>query len=61
VGIKRAVAESTTLGEEEVIVLFVSHSRSTDGMERSRRLFTTLNRYAKPVSKMDIIALDEDD
>ncbi len=30
-------------------------------MERSRRLFTTLNRYAKPVSKMDIIALDEDD
>ena len=60
-GIKRAVAESTTLGEEEVIVLFVSHSRSTDGMERSRRLFTTLNRYAKTVSKMDIIALDEDD
>jgi DNA sulfur modification protein DndB len=30
-------------------------------MERSRRLFTTLNRYAKPVSQMDIIALDEDD
>lgn len=30
-------------------------------MERSRRLFTTLNRYAKPVSKTDIIALDEDD
>ena len=50
VGIKRAVAESTTLGDEEVIALFVSHSRSTDGMERSRRLFTTLNRYAKPVS-----------
>jgi len=27
----------------------------------TRRLFTTLNRYAKPVSKGDIIALDEDD
>ena len=26
-----------------------------------RRLFSTLNRYAKPVSKRDIIALDEDD
>jgi DNA sulfur modification protein DndB len=60
-GIKLAMETSTTLGDEEVIVLFVPHSRSTDGMERSRRLFTTLNRYAKPVSKMDIIALDEDD
>lgn len=60
-GIKLAMETSSTLGDEEVIVLFVPHSRSTDGMERSRRLFTTLNRYAKPVSKMDIIALDEDD
>lgn len=30
-------------------------------MQRSRRLFSTLNRYAKPVSMRDIIALDEDD
>ena len=30
-------------------------------MERTRRLFSTLNRYAKPVDMMDIIALDEDD
>ena len=30
-------------------------------MERTRRLFTTLNRYAKPVSKSEIVALDEDD
>ena len=60
-GIKLAMEKSTTLGDEEVIVLCVPHSRSTEGMERSRRLFTTLNRYAKPVSKMDIIALDEDD
>ena len=30
-------------------------------MERTRRLFTTLNRYAKPVKKSEIIALDEDD
>src|SRR5690606_2827631 len=26
-----------------------------------RRLFATLNRYAKPVSRLEIIALDEDD
>jgi DNA sulfur modification protein DndB len=61
VGIKRAVEQSDSVGDEEVIALFVHHSRDASGMERSRRLFTTLNRYAKPVSKMDIIALDEDD
>lgn len=61
VGIKRAVEQSASLGGEEVVGLFVPHSRDPAGMQRSRRLFTTLNRYAKPVSKMDIIALDEDD
>ena len=61
VGIKRAVDQHAALGDEEVIALFVPHSRDAKGMERSRRLFTTLNRYAKPVSQMDIIALDEDD
>ncbi len=61
VGIKRAVQQSAEVGDEEVIAIFVPHSRDAAGMERSRRLFTTLNRYAKPVSKMDIIALDEDD
>ena len=61
VGIKKAVLANGTLGDDEVIVLFVGHKRTAAGMERSRRLFTTLNRYAKPVSKADIIALDEDD
>jgi DNA sulfur modification protein DndB len=61
VGIKKALLEKKELGEDEVIVLFVGHKTTTAGMERSRRLFTTLNRYAKPVSKADIIALDEDD
>jgi DNA sulfur modification protein DndB len=32
-----------------------------EGFQRTRRLFSTLNQYAKPVSKRDIIALDEDD
>ena len=30
-------------------------------MEKTRRIFSTLNRYAKPVTTGDIIALDEDD
>ena len=36
-------------------------AKVSEGMEKSRRLFTTLNRYAKPVTMDDIIALDEDD
>jgi len=61
VGIKRAVAENEELGNEEVCVVFVGHSNDRPGLQRTRRLFTTLNRYAKPVNKTEIIALDEDD
>ena len=50
-----------SLGSEEVTAIFVGHSRDEAGITRTRRLFSTLNRYAKPVSKSDIIALDEDD
>lgn len=42
-----------------VSVLFVAHR--TDRIERTRRLFTTLNKTAVPVSKMERIALDEND
>jgi DNA sulfur modification protein DndB len=46
---------------DEQTVLFVSHKESDSGRERTRRLFATLNKYAKPVSKGEIIALSEDD
>ncbi len=61
VGIKAAVEGSSKIGEEEVTAIFVAHRNDASGLQRTRRLFTTLNRYAKPVSKKDIIALDEDD
>ena len=61
VGIQRAVAAKEALGDEEVCVIFVGHSNDRVGLQRTRRLFTTLNRYAKPVNKTEIIALDEDD
>lgn len=61
VGIKRAVSEKQALGDEEVCVVFIGHSNDRKGLQRTRRLFTTLNRYAKPVNKTEIIALDEDD
>ena len=60
-GIKQAVKKNDKLKKEEVSVIFVAHQNDPDGMERTRRLFTTLNRYAKPVSKSEIVALDEDD
>lgn len=66
-GIRQALEENAEVGQDELCVLFVagvtsgSRQENPDGFERTRRLFTTLNRYAKPVSKKDIIALDEDD
>lgn len=46
---------------DELSVIFVAHKENKKGLERTRRLFTTLNKTARPVSKGDIIALDEDD
>lgn len=60
-GIKKALEEDETIKLESIPVIFISHGLSEEGMQRSRRLFTTLNRYAKPVTLDDIIALDEDD
>ena len=60
-GIKQALQENAELKQEEVSTIFVAHRNDPVGMERTRRLFTTLNRYAKPVSKSEIVALDEDD
>ena len=60
-GIKEAIKTKAELGEDELTVIFVAHRIDEEGRARSRRLFTTLNKNAKPVSKNDIIALDEDD
>jgi DNA sulfur modification protein DndB len=60
-GIKAALAENPNLATEEVAVLFIGHQKTDEGMRKSRRLFTSLNRYARPVKLNDIIALDEDD
>lgn len=60
-GIKAALAEDENLKNEKVPVIFIGHKKTDDGMKKTRRLFSTLNRYAKPVSPKDIVALDEDD
>jgi DNA sulfur modification protein DndB len=60
-GIKTAVQNDGGIGEEEASVLLVAHQNTGKGIERTRRLFTTLNKTARPVSRGEIIALDEDD
>ena len=60
-GIKMAMKESETVSSDEIVVIFVGHELSAVGQERTRRLFTTLNKTAKSVSAADRIALDEDD
>ena len=66
-GIRDALQKDSNLSSEEVSAVFVAgvthehRQGDPEGFERTRRLFTTLNRYAKPVGKGDIIALDEDD
>lgn len=60
-GIKKAIEDNPAMNSERVPVIFIGHSTDETGMQRTRRMFSTLNRYAKPVSLRDIIALDEDD
>ena len=61
-GIKKAASKGLHVDPpDDISVIFVAHKNSEKGLERTRRLFTTLNKTAKPVKKGDIIALDEDD
>jgi len=61
-GIKKAVSTGEPQDPwDEASVIFVAHKNDASGKERTRRLFTTLNKTARPVSPGDIIALDEDD
>lgn len=63
-GIKLAITETTdkALGEDCVSAIFVAHDPdSEEGKQRTRRLFTTVNKKSKIISKAAKIALDEDD
>ena len=60
-GIKAAIQQQSGISEETISVILIGHSNTSEGRERSRRIFSTLNRYVKPVRLGDIIALDEDD
>lgn len=59
-GIRKAVS-TPQVAQDLVSAIFVGHEDSDAGKVRTRRLFTVLNKHAKPVKPADIIALDEDD
>lgn len=60
IAIREAVKEDSKLKDDEITAIFVAHKTTVEGKIRTRRLFSTLNRYAKPVSQSEIIALSED-
>lgn len=59
-GIKKVFSDGKPI-EDEISVILVAHKETLKGRERTRRLFTTLNKTAIPVSKGEKIALDEND
>ena len=61
VAIKEAIRKRARLKDEDLAIIFVAHGTTKEKKQRTRRLFSTLNKYAKKVSPRDIIALDEDD
>ena len=60
-GIRGVLEAAPELEDEEIAVLFVGHVETPQGLARTRRLFTTLNKYATPVTRNEVIAFDEDD
>lgn len=60
-GIKNALKSGVDISEDEVSFILVAHKNDKPGLQRTRRLFTTLNKKAVAVSKGEIISLDEND
>lgn len=58
-GIKEAFEKDNSIGDEEVSLIFVVHNQNQK--ERTRRLFTVLNKYAQKPKEAELIILDEDD
>ncbi|MDJ1169517.1 DNA sulfur modification protein DndB [Roseofilum sp. BLCC_M154] len=59
--IQEAITKDPDLASEEITVIILKHEQTKEGLERTRRLFSTLNRRAKPTTSGMNIAIDEDD
>jgi DNA sulfur modification protein DndB len=60
-GLREAYQEDESIGDEEISIMLVVHQETQEGIKRTRRLFVSLNRNAKPVSEGENIILEEDD
>lgn len=60
-GIRAALKENDECADDLIPIMLIGHECTSEGKVKFRRIFSILNRYAKPVGKGDIIALDEDD
>jgi DNA sulfur modification protein DndB len=58
-GIRKAFNQNPDIGDLEISLTFVIHNH--DEVERTRRLFTVLNKYAEKPRGAELIILDEDD
>lgn len=58
-GLKEAYCSDESIGEEEIPIIIVVHNASNK--QRTRRLFTVLNKYAQKPKEAELIILDEDD
>ena len=59
--IKDAILKNPSLGKEDITIILVSHYDTPQGKEKTRRLFTNINKNAKVTTKSENLALDEDD
>lgn len=58
-GIREAYKNNPVIGDEEISLTFVVHNQNE--RQRTRRLFTVLNKYAQKPKEAELIILDEDD
>lgn len=58
-GLKEAYAKDENIGDEEISIILVVHN--VNNKQRTRRLFTVLNKYAQKPKEAELIILDEDD
>ncbi|GHT34358.1 hypothetical protein FACS189434_10380 [Bacteroidia bacterium] len=52
-------ADKKVLADDQYSIIFVAHIDNCEGMKRTRKLFSDINKNAKPVAKRDKIIIDE--
>lgn len=58
-GLRKAISDNPEIGNEELSIIFIVHRENLK--ERTRRLFTVLNRYAVAIKAAEKVILEEDD